>query len=110
MEETWLDGSVYPDLDEAPDRLDSDEDKADYVARVCGAWDFGIVPTATTFTLFSGWREVFDRFPLSHSPAYGAFRLTYGWPVVPITILEAPWEAWDRRHGRTLPDPCADSV
>lgn len=102
-----LDGSVYPDLDEPPDTLETDEDKADYVARVCGAWDFGILPTPDTFALFAGWRDVFDRFPL-HSAAYGAFRMTYGWPAVPITILEAPWEAWDRLHGRTLPDPCAD--
>jgi hypothetical protein len=108
--EPMLDGSVYPDREGVPDTLDSDEDKADYVARVCGAWDFGLVPTPTTFALFAEWRAVFDRFPLIHSPAYAAFRMTYGWPAVPVTILEAPWEAWDRRHGRSLPDPCAESV
>ncbi|WP_156427154.1 hypothetical protein [Leptolyngbya sp. NIES-2104] len=53
-------------------------DQADYVARICGAWDFGIIPTPETFLLFSTWREVFDGFPLLHSPAYAAFRSGFG--------------------------------
>lgn len=48
----FLDYSVYPDLEQLPDTLDSPEQKADYPARVCGVWDFGIVPTAETFALF----------------------------------------------------------
>ena len=47
---------------------------------------------------------------LSGQPEVSAFCLTYGWSTVPITILEAPWEAGDRRHGRSLPEPCADWV
>jgi len=107
MEEILLDGSVYPDLDEAPDTLDSDEDKADYVARVCRAWDFGIIPTPATFTLFAGWRAVFDRFPLRHSPAYGTFRLTSGWPVFPIRRPGKRGTAAMAAHCQILaPIPC----
>ena len=39
MTELPLDHSVYPDLDELPTRLDSMEAKADYVHRICSAWD-----------------------------------------------------------------------
>ncbi len=49
-------------------------DRADYVHRVCAAWDFGIVPEVLTFRLFRAWRDIFDRYPLPHSPAYHAFR------------------------------------
>jgi hypothetical protein len=74
-----LDYSVYPDLDELPETLSTNADKADYVARICGAWDFGITPTRETFELFVGWRDVFDRFPIVASPAFEAFRIVYGW-------------------------------
>ncbi len=101
-----IDHSVHPDLDHAPDELSTPEERTDYVGRVCGAWDFGIVPTPKTFELFSGWREIFDRFPWLHSSAYTAFRTIFGWPRVPGGhTLEAPWERVDRRAGRTLPIP-----
>lgn len=105
-----IDTSVYPDLDHPPTTLESEADRADYVARICGAWDFGIVPTPDTFRLFASWRDVFDRHPLLHSPAYAAFRLYYGWPPVSITILEAPYERADRAAGRMRPDPCTNMV
>lgn len=50
-----LDYSVYPDIEDLPQTLHSPEDKADYVARICHAWDFGIVPTLETFELFGDW-------------------------------------------------------
>jgi hypothetical protein len=105
-----LDHSVYPDLDHPPDELLTAEDKADYVARVCGAWDFDIVPTRETFALLSEWREVFDKFPLPHSPAYAAFRTIFGWPAISGSVLEADYERVDRRQGRPFPDPCIHSV
>jgi hypothetical protein len=105
-----LDTSVYPDLEDVPDNLETDESRADYMARICGAWDYGIIPTEETFALFAGWQDIFDRFPLRHSPAYAAFRQAYGWAARPVTILEAPWERRDRQAGRPYPDPCAQLV
>jgi hypothetical protein len=106
-----IDHSVYPDQDEPPEELPTDEDRADYVARVCGAWDFDLPPTPETFALLSRWRDVFDRFPLPHSPAYAAFRTIFGWPsIAGGGVLEADYERVDRRNGRDLPDPCVDLV
>ncbi|PSB29607.1 hypothetical protein [Chlorogloea sp. CCALA 695] len=105
-----LDYSVYPDIEDLPQTLHSPEDKADYVARICHAWDFGIVPTLETFELFGDWQEIFNEFVVPHSPAYAAFRDYYGWKPIKDTILEAPWEKFDRVNGRTLPDPCENML
>jgi hypothetical protein len=99
-----LDLSVYPDLEDPPHELTTDYDKADYVARICGAWDYGIFPTPETFELFSGWHDVFDRFPVLTSSAYATFRTLYRWPRIPGgSVLYADYERMD--NGR--PDPCA---
>lgn len=106
---TAIDHSVYPDLDVPPQRLATPEERADYVHRICAAWDFGIVPERETFALFRAWREVFDRFPLPHSPAYHAFRSWFGWPRAQKgTLLETTAERLDRREGRS--DPCRDRL
>lgn len=106
-----IDHSVYPDHDHPPTELLTPGDRADYVSRVCAAWDFGVPPTTETFSLFSGWRDVFDQFPLLHSAAYAAFRTIFKWPpVAGGSVLEAHYEQVDRRAGRQLPDPCVDSV
>ncbi len=105
-----IDATVYPDLDEPPDVLDTASDRADYVQRICGAWDFGIVPDQDTFALFAGWREVFDAYPLPGSLAYHTFRYTFNWAPIPAAILETPWERYDRQHGRLDPDPCLSQV
>jgi hypothetical protein len=69
------------------------------------------VPTPESFSLLRTWRDVFDRFPLPHSPAYAAFRTIFGWPQVPGgTVLEADYERADRRARRESPDPCIDTV
>ena len=105
-----IDTSVYPDLDDLPTELGTPEAKADYVARICGAWDFGILPETETFRLFQGWRDVFDSFPLYHSAAYAAFRAYFGWPAMPGgSVLAADYEAIDARweHGE---DPCVGLI
>lgn len=105
-----IDHSVYPDLDAPPDALETPGEKADYVHRICGAWDFGIVPDSDTFRLFRGWRDVFDRYPLPTSPAYHAFRSWFGWPAVEkAKILDTCAERLDRREGRDE-DPCRGMV
>ena len=103
-----IDYSVYSDLDRPPNSLDSDEAKADYVHRICSAWDYGVLPTPDTFELFARWRAVFDRFPVSGSPAYHAFRSWFDWPAMPGSILQARYERLDRREGRD--DPLAPFV
>jgi hypothetical protein len=104
-----IDQSLYPDR-EPPRSLDAAEDKADYLARVCGAFDFGISPEAATLDLLRGWREVFDRFPLAHSPAYHALRALFGWaPVDSLTFLREPlYRVLDAEEGRE--DGCEDRV
>jgi hypothetical protein len=104
-----LDESVYPDV-EPPSTLETDEDKADYVHRICSAFDFGVPPEAATILLFEGWKQVFDRFPLSGSPAYHAFRTFFGWaPVERSAFLGEPgYRKLDAAEGRE--DGCEDRV
>jgi len=108
-----IDHSVYPDMDHPPEDLPTPEEKADYVHRICSAWDFGVHPEPETFELFSGWREIFDSFPIVTSPAYHAIRSWFGWPAVAVpTGLPAPtlqWEHMDRLEGRP-PDPCEEMI
>ncbi len=105
-----LDHSVYPDISPPPEDLPTLEDKADYVQRICGAFDFGIFPERDDWDLFAGWKEVFDRFPLPFSPAYHTFRARYRWEPVPRAThgLTPAWKARDLREGRI--DPCEEMV
>jgi hypothetical protein len=103
-----LDYSLYPDIDKPPDDLPLPGDKADYVARVCGAWDFGSIPTPQTFALLATWREIFDGYPIKGSPAYAALRMVYGWPPIDCGRVQfARYERLDART-RTMPDQFAD--
>src|SRR5437773_12256296 len=96
-----LDESLYPDI-EPPRDLVTQEDKADYLQRICAAFDFGIVPERGTIELLREWREVFDRFPLKASPAYRAFRAFFGWePVEQLPYLGTPsYVKFDRLEER----------
>ena len=108
-----IDQSVYPDVDEPPRTLETIEAKADYVHRICAAWDFHVHPEPATFQLFAQWKEVFDCFPLLTSPAYHAFRAWFGWekvtcpeglaPPVPYYVHLDYWEGRDE-------DPCATCI
>jgi len=104
-----VDHSVYPDLDVPPAALLEPGERADYVHRICSAWDYGLVPELSTFGMLRDWQEIFDRYPLSHSPAYHAFRAWFGWPPVARgTLLESTAEQLDRREQRE--DPCASAI
>ena len=100
-----IDFTVYPDVEHG-EAFEDDADRADYLMRVCAAWDFGIPPYPETLRLLSGWREVFERYPLPRSAAYHAFRALFRWP--PVAIAESPlparWERSDAREERD--DPC----
>ena len=40
-------GSLYPDQD-VPENLDNLPDRIDFIARLCSAWDFGVMPYPIT--------------------------------------------------------------
>ena len=40
---SWIDGTLYPDQD-APDDLGNLSVKVEFLARLCAAWDYGILP------------------------------------------------------------------
>lgn len=96
-----VDESVYPDVD-PPASLASPEVRADYLQRICGAFDFGIAPERATLELLAHWRDIFDRYPLRASPAYHALRTYYGWPAVEqLPYLGTPaYIKLDRLEGR----------
>lgn len=98
----YIDHSVYPDYADPPDRLETDGDRADYVHRICTAWDFHIPPKVETCELFRGWREIFDRYPVLTSPGYHAFRAYFGWPrlVNPLPGRTPMYVHMDRLEGR----------
>lgn len=109
MSVDYIDGSVYPDLDEPPDALETAEEKADHVHRVCSAWDHGVHPEPEVFRLLARWKDVFDRYPVAASPAYHAFRAWFRWEPVPFPPRIAPptprYIHLDRLEGRG-DDPC----
>ena len=96
-----LDASVYPDQD-PPEELATDADKADYLHRIVSAFDHGVVPDGSTLDLLSGWKEIFDRFPLKASPSYHALRSIFGWePVERLPFFTEPaYLKFDRIEGR----------
>ncbi len=108
-----IDQSVYPDLDHPPKALESLEAKADYVHRICSAWDFGVHPDVATFDLFTRWRDVFDQFPVTTSPAYHAFRSWFRWPTLDmpegVPTMTPRWLHMDRLEGRPT-DPCEKMI
>jgi hypothetical protein len=113
MSRDLLDHSVYPDMDEPPIVLETVEAKADYVHRICAAWDYGVHPEPETFTLFARWKEVFDRFPVLTSPAYHAFRARFQWEpsAFPLNVSgpRLRYRILDELEGRGE-DPCEQMI
>lgn len=94
----WIDGSLYPDRD-VPESLDSLNERIDFIARLCSAWDFGILPRPQTLAriLKPDWKEAVDETRLLTSCAYHLLRelhglkpLKYIGPQFP-EILNDPW-------------------
>jgi hypothetical protein len=81
---SWIDGSLYPDT-EVPSRLDTLADRVDFLARLCSAWDFGLLPDAETVAEIrrSEWREAVDATRLLTSPVYHLVRSWHGLPELP---------------------------
>ena len=81
---SWIDGSLYPDT-EVPDEIATLEDRVDFLARLCAAWDFGVLPEAETVAEIRRpeWREAVEATQLLTSPAYHLVRKWHGLPSAP---------------------------
>ncbi|HSJ56146.1 MAG TPA: hypothetical protein VLC95_03145 [Anaerolineae bacterium] len=81
---SWIDGSLYPDRD-PPERLEVLADRIDFLVRLCGAWDFGILPAQETVEEVRRpeWREAVDATRLLTSPVYHLLREWHGLPRLP---------------------------
>lgn len=114
MNKPYIDHSVYPDRENDSDlkqSFESDFDRADYVDRICAAWDFDVRPEPATFELFREWKDIFDNFPILSSPAYHTFRTIFRWnqlPQVGGTFITPLYMKLDKLEGRT--DPCEGMI
>jgi hypothetical protein len=80
----WLDGALYPDVD-VPDTLESLPERVDFLARLCAAWDFGLLPNAATIAEIrkETWTSAVDACRLLTSPADHLLRRWHGLPPLP---------------------------
>ncbi len=80
----WIDGSLYPDTD-VPDELPTLGDRVDFLAHLCSAWDFGLLPDCEAVEEIrrSDWREAVDATRLLTSPTYHLVRSWHGLPTLP---------------------------
>jgi hypothetical protein len=84
MPSPWIDGTLYPDT-EIPETIESFDDRVDFLVRLCGAWDFGILPEFETATEIRRpeWREAVEACQLLTSPVYHLLREWHGLPELP---------------------------
>lgn len=82
---SWIDGSLYPDT-ETPEDLPTLADRVDFLVRLCGAWDFGILPEQETVEEIRRpeWQEAVDATRLLTSPVYHLLRSWHGLPSLPF--------------------------
>lgn len=80
----WIDGVLYPDT-EPPATLEGLAERVDFLARLCAAWDFGLLPNPETVAEIRRpeWREAVDACRLLTSPAYHLLRSWHGLPPLP---------------------------
>jgi len=83
---SWLDGTLYPDVN-IPDTLTSLPERVDFLARLCAAWDFGLLPTADTVAEIrkENWAPAVEACRLLTSPAYHLLRRWHG--LSPLAYL-----------------------
>jgi hypothetical protein len=96
-----VDGALYPDVD-PPNTLETREDKIDFIARLCSAWDFGLLPDWETVVEVrkESWREAIDACNLLTSPTYHLLREWHQLPPaqflgnIPAYIRDDPYLAF----------------
>jgi hypothetical protein len=86
----WIDGSLYPDK-EVPEHLDFIEEKIDFIARVCAAWDFGLLPDKRTLQILLSpeWKKAVDETRQLTSCAYHLLREFHG--LETLSYLGVPY-------------------
>ena len=74
-ERRWIDGALYPDI-EPPEELSGLAEQVDFLARLCAAWDFGLLPEPETVAEIRRpqWREAVDACRMLTSPVYHLLR------------------------------------
>ena len=79
LDGSWIDEVLYPDV-ESPVVLDTLNARVDYIARLCAAWDFGVLPTETVVAEVRkpDWSQAVDECRLLTSPAYHLLRKWHG--------------------------------
>lgn len=82
--DNWIDGALYPDAD-PPAALTDLDDRVDFLARLCSAWDFGRLPDPPTVAQIRRpeWAPAVDACRLLTSPAYHLVRSWHGLPPLP---------------------------
>lgn len=80
----WIDGALYPEM-EPPEALETLADRVDFLTRLCGPWDFGILPYEETVNEVkrSEWRKAVDACQMLTSVAYQILRDWHDLPPVP---------------------------
>jgi hypothetical protein len=83
---SWLDGALYPDVD-IPETLETLADRVDFLARLCAAWDFGLLPDAAAVAEIrrEDWGPAVEACRLLTSPAYHLLRRWHG--LSPLSYL-----------------------
>ena len=89
---SWIDGTLYPDT-EIPDEIESLDDRVDFLARLCSAWDFGVLPEPETVVEIRKkvWRDAVEACRLLTSPVYHLVREWHGLPELPYLGQELPY-------------------
>lgn len=79
-----IDGTLYPDV-EPPRRLRTLAERVDFIARLCAAWDFGLLPEWETVAQVrhKSWRPAVDACRLLTSPTYHLLRQWHHLPPLP---------------------------
>ena len=80
-----IDGALYPDAT-PPDALDSRAERIDFIARLCAAWDFGLLPDWETIEEIrrETWRPAVDECRLLTSPTFHLLRQWHNLPPLPF--------------------------
>ncbi len=99
---SWLDTSLYPDVN-PPERLETLAEQVDFLARLCSAWDFGILPASETVREIRkpAWRLAVEACRLLTSPAYHLLRRWHG--LLPLPYL-------GQAIAEIRNDPCLEQV
>lgn len=80
-----IEGALYPDRN-PPASLKALADRVDFLARLCAAWDFGILPDEIVVREITAknWRKAVDACELLTSPSYHLLREWHGLPAKPF--------------------------